>query len=73
MKEEYKLRITIMKKEYKLRLEKEDVYCYGNTREEAFQDLKSIYKINKTSKDLIRIPFMSLDEFIKKDAEENLK
>lgn len=67
-----------MRKEYLLKIEfdpkgiAEDnkIYCYGANRQEAFRDLDPLYSKNRTAEDLIEMPTLTLEEFLKQDSDE---
>ena len=67
-----------MRKEYFLKIEfdpkgiAEDnkIYCCGANRQEAFRDLDPLYSKNRTPEDLIEMPTLTLEEFLKQDSGE---
>ena len=54
-------------KYYFLMLEKEEIYCRGNNKEEAFNEIHPTYQKNRTPKELIEFPETTIEKLVNED------
>lgn len=54
-------------KHYFLILEKEEIYCRGNNKEEAFNEIHPTYQRNRTPKELFEFPEATLEKLVDGD------
>ena len=63
-------------KYYFLMLEKEEIYCEGKDRDEAFNEIHPLYQKDRTSRDLVEFPQVTIDKLVSGDfkgAENDVK